>query len=405
MYKRTLFNTIKMVNDMFPVLLLTGPRQVGKTTLLDMCKEKERQYITLDDLEIRSLANEDPALFFKRYTPPLIIDEVQYAPNLLSYIKLIVDKDKKNGLFWLTGSQKFHLMKGISESLAGRVAILDLLGFSQSEISGDKASPFLPTESWIENSRVQKQKPIPLLELYEKILRGSFPKLYDNKNMDRDLYYKSYIQTYIQRDVKDVLNITDEMSFYKFLSACAARSGQLINYSDMARDVGVTVNTIKSWISILETSGILYLLKPYSTNVTKRLVKTPKLYFLDTGLCSYLTKWPDARTLESGAMAGSILETYMMSEILKSYWHHGKEARFFYYRDLDQKEVDLIIEEGDTLYPVEFKKTSSPKRTASKHFKTLDRLGKNIGHGGILCLCESDIPLSESVTSIPLHYL
>ncbi|MCF6265654.1 MAG: ATP-binding protein [Desulfuromusa sp.] len=395
---------IRQTRDSFPVLLLTGARQVGKTTLLEMCSDNHMNYVTLDDLDIRGLAQNDPGLFMQTYKTPLIIDEVQYAPQLFSYIKMVVDKEKKNGLFWLTGSQKFHLMRGVSESLAGRVAILDLLGLSQCELDnkGEEAQPFLPTEKWIKSVTEKQVK--PLMDVYEQIWLGAFPRVNENKK-SRDLFYRSYIQTYIQRDVKDILNITNEIAFHKFIGAVAARTGQLLNHANLARDVDIGNKTVKAWLSVLEASGLIYLLYPYHSNVTKRMVKTPKLYFLDTGLCAYLTKWIDKNSLEAGAMSGAILETYLFTEILKGYWHNGKEANFYFYRDLDQKEVDLLIESDGVLYPIEFKKTGTPSKTATKHFKVLKKLKKNIGQGAVICFIEKHIPLSTEVTAIPVAYL
>lgn len=406
MYQRTLSNIVRQVSSSFPVLLVTGPRQVGKTTLLEMCAESGRHYVTLDDLDARNLAQKDPGLFVQTYTPPLIIDEIQYAPQLFSYIKLIVDKTRQNGLFWLTGSQKFHLMQGISESLAGRVAILDLLGLSQAELNGKAtvSSPFLPDQLWIQNASQNNSVSAPLREIYQRIWLGSFPRVLEYPDI-RETFYRSYIQTYLQRDVKDVLHVSDDIAFHNFLGAVAARTGQLLNYADLARDVAIDNKTVKAWLSVLERSGLIYLLRPYHNNLTKRLVKAPKLYFLDTGLCTYLTKWTDVGALEAGAMSGAILETYLFSEILKSYWHHGKEPNFYFYRDLDQKEIDLVIEAGDTLYPVEFKKTGTPSQTASKQFGVLEKLKKKIGHGCVICFVEKPVPLSREVTAIPVFYL
>ncbi len=407
MKERTLHKIIMEVSKSFPVLLLTGPRQIGKTTLLEACATSERTCVTLDDFEERALAQNDPALFLQMHKPPLLIDEVQYAPQLFSAIKMLVDKHKDPGMFWLTGSQKFHLMKGVTESLAGRVAILDMLGFSQAEIEGRALStePFLPTTEWLNTARHHLGSSKKLMEVYHNIWLGSYPKVILDPLISRDLFYKSYVQTYIQRDVKDVLEIKDDRAFHQFLKAIAARTGQLLNYADIARDVDIDHKTAKSWLSVLEASGLVYLLQPYYSNVSKRLLKTPKIYFLDTGLCSYLTQWPSAASLESGAMSGAILETYLFSEILKSYWHQGKSAYFYYYRDMDQKEIDLLIEQGDILYPIEFKKTASPSRTACKHFPVIEQLGKKIGHGAIVCLREKDIPLSSMVDAIPIGYI
>lgn len=395
MYQRTMEKVLKQVSKSFPVVLITGPRQVGKTTLLEMCAAENMKYVSLDDLDVRSLAQNDPGLFTQTYTPPLIIDEIQYAPQLFSYIKIAVDREKKNGMFWLTGSQKFHLMKGITESLAGRVAVLDLLGLSNAEINNtaESSKPFLP------DGRIEQANGISLTDAYRKIWFGSFPRVIDNPDV-RDIFYRSYIQTYIQRDVKDILNITDEITFHKFLGAIAARTGQLLNYADVARDVAIDNKTVKAWLSVLEASGLVYLLYPYHTNVTKRIIKTPKIYFLDTGLCSYLTKWTTPEALEAGAMSGAIFETYAVAEILKSYWHNGQEANLYFYRDTDQKEVDLLIESNNTLYPIEIKKTATPSKTAVRSFDVLDKLNKQIGHGAVICLTEKNIPISGNVTAI-----
>ncbi|MBL6665288.1 MAG: DUF4143 domain-containing protein, partial [Rickettsiales bacterium] len=313
---------------------------------------------------------------------------------------------KKNGMFWLTGSQKFHLMKGITESLAGRVAIVDLLGLSSAEIEGrEKTKPFIPDNKWINAARKNIKKPKQLDEIYKQIWQGSFPKVnVDKKESTRQIFYSSYVQTYLQRDVKDILKISDETAFYNFLSAVAARTGSMLNYNDLARDIGIDNKTAKSWLSVLETSGLVYILNSYHNNLTKRLVKSPKIYFLDTGLCAYLTKWTDAKSLQNGAMSGAILETYIFAEILKSYWHNGVEPHFYYYRDTDQKEIDLVIETADTLYPIEFKKTATPSRTASKNFSALEKFDKKIGHGAVICFVEKDVPLSRDVTAIAVGY-
>lgn len=412
MYLRTLAKTIHTVSDSFPVLMVTGPRQVGKTTLLEICAKEDasvhRGYVTLDDMDARTLAQRDPALFLQTWQPPLIIDEIQYAPALFSAIKIIVDRDKRNGLFWLTGSQKFELMRGITESLAGRVAIIDMLGLSQAELDerGASSLPFVPTAQWLAAARTAStNQSKPLLAVFRQIWLGSYPRLNEQGPKGRDLFYRSYIQTYIQRDVQDVLKVSDQTAFNRFLAAVAARTGQLLNYANLARDVDVDNKTAKAWLSVLESSGLVLLLQPYHSNLTKRLVKAPKLYFLDTGLAAYLTKWPDAASLEAGSMSGAMLETWVVGEIVKSYWHNGLQGSFFFYRDTDQQEVDLLIESGDTLYPVEIKKTASPSQNARNQFAVLDKLGKTLGQGAVLCLVERDIPLSQSVTAIPVGYL
>jgi predicted AAA+ superfamily ATPase len=381
------------------VILVTGARQVGKTTLLQHASGQDRDYVTLDDPLVLELAREDPALFMQRFPPPVLIDEIQYAPGLLPYIKMEVDKRRQPDLFWLTGSQQFQLMGGVSESLAGRVGVIHLLGLSRSEQMGAHLSsrPFLPLPD-----KFHEPTPLTLKSLYKLIWRGSFPAIALNDEMDRDLYYSSYVQTYLQRDVRDLARVGDEMAFLRFLRAAAARTGQLLNLSDFARDADIAPNTAKSWLSILKASGILYLLEPWHTNVTKRLVKTPKLYLLDTGLCAYLTEWSSPETLEAGAMSGAILKTWILGELLKGYWHNGQRAPFYYYRDKDKKEIDLLIAKDGVLYPIEFKKTASPGKQSLRHFQVLEKLKMPIGKGGVICLAEQSLPLSPYGSSIPV---
>lgn len=399
---RTLEGFAQSAAKSFPVLLITGARQVGKTTFLRHLSEPERTYVSLDDSLLLELAKRDPALFFQRFRPPMLIDEIQYAPELLPYIKMEVDRVSQPGLFWLTGSQQFHLMKGVSESLAGRVAVLQLLGFSRLEEAGRGASvlPFLP-DSHIISDR-EENGTLDLISLYDLIWRGSYPAVALNKEMDKDLFYSSYVQTYLQRDVRDLARVGDEMSFLRLLRVAAARTGQLINLTDFARDADIAVNTVKNWLSIMQASGVIYLLEPYSNNLSKRLIKTPKLYFLDTGLCSYLTGWSSAQTLEAGAMSGAILETWAISEILKSYLHNGRQPRFYYYRDKDKKEIDLLILQDGTLHPVEIKKTASPGTEDIRAFAALQKLGQPIGPGGVICFATQSLPITESVWSIPV---
>jgi len=365
---------------------------------------KNRRYVSLDDLRARSLAKSDPQRFIDENPPPVTIDEAQYAPELFTSIKIFVDKTKKDGLFWLTGSQKFHLMHGIQESLAGRVAILNMLGFSQKEIEKkpEESMPFLPSLDLASQKTPGKALTSP--ELFEKIWQGSFPRIIVNRNTAevRKLFYDSYIQTYIQRDVKDFYNIDNQLDFYNFLIAVAARTGQLLNYSDLARDVHIDLRTAKLWLEILERSGIIHLLYPYSSNVAKRTIKTPKLYFLDTGLASHLCSWDTADSLRNGAQSGAMLETYVFAEILKSYWHNGDNPRIYFYRDSDQKEVDFIIEKNMTLYPIEVKKTANPKEDDFKAFKTLSVFKKPIGTGAVICLYGRTISLSKDVVSVPV---
>lgn len=403
---RTIETYIKTASMQFPIVLVTGARQVGKTTLLQHLSKSERTYVTLDDPLVLSLAKEDPALFIQRFPPPVLIDEIQYAPELMPYIKMEADKKRTPGQFWLTGSQQFHLMKGVSESLAGRVAVVYLLGLSRKERmeQGWESQPFLPTSEEIP-SRIDSTETVSLKTIYNIIWRGNLPAIALNEDIERDLFYSSYVQTYLQRDIQDLARVGDEMAFLRFLRATAARTAQMLNITDLARDSDIAPNTAKNWLSILHASGITYLLEPYYTNVTKRLVKTPKLYFLDTGLCSYLTEWSSPETLEAGAMSGAILETWILSELLKGYWHNGLRPPFYYYRDKDKKEIDLLIVKDGVVYPLEFKKTASPKREDIRHFQLLERLGMPVGTGGVICLVDQSLPLSKSYQSIPIAAL
>ncbi|QLA15951.1 ATP-binding protein [Desulfolutivibrio sulfoxidireducens] len=401
---RTLERFIREASAQFPAILVTGARQVGKTTLLRRAAGPERTYVTLDDPLVLDLAREDPALFLQRFPPPVLIDEIQYAPGLLPYIKMAADQENRPGLFWLTGSQPFHLMRGISESLAGRVGLVRLSGLSRAESMGLGAGvrPFLPAHDPVAaRSAPARNNPPSLLDIYTLIWRGSFPALAANPNANRDLFFNSYLQTYLQRDVRDLAQVGDEMAFLRFLRAAAARTGQLLNMAELARDADVAPNTAKRWLSILRASGIVHLLEPYHTNVTKRLVKTPKLYFLDTGLCAYLTGWSSPVTLVDGAMSGAVFETWVAGEMLRSWWHNGLEAPFYHYRDKDQMEIDVVIVRDGVLYPVEIKRTGSPGQTDARRFTALSRLGMPVGPGAVVCLATQPLPLARQAWAVP----
>ena len=402
--KRTLEEQIKRASDFFPVVLVTGPRQVGKTTVLKNCEPEKRKYVSLDILEDRMMAKQNPQLFLERYSAPVLIDEVQYAPELFPYIKAIVDKEQKPGMFWLTGSQQFHLMKNVTESLAGRIGILNLQGLSQDEQENKPIClPFLPTQEFIDSKADRKTT---LLTIYDRIWKGSFPKLYDADDSFWTSYYSAYLRTYIERDIKDLSQITNELDFLKFMQVLAARTGQELVYKDIADDVGVSQPTVKSWLSVLVASNIVYILQPYFNNITKRAIKTPKIYFLDTGLACYLTGWTSANVLETGAMSGAMLETFVVSEILKSYWHNGREPALYYYRDKQKQEIDLLLEENGLLYPVEIKKKSNPDMGDIKTFDLIEnQLHKKAGNGAVICMADTHRPLTEKVTIIPVGYL
>ena len=398
---RTLEKHIKQLSNQFKVILVTGARQVGKSTLLKHC-DPERNYVTLDDYRAREMALNDPELFLQRYKAPLIIDEIQYAPSILSYIKIAVDNSDKKGQYWFTGSQQFHMMKNVTESLAGRVAIVDLKGLSLKELDDLEQVPFIPTADNIENMR-KSSKYHDLTDIYQKIWRGSYPEVNTNTDTDWETFYKSYLRTYIERDIKDLNAVKNEMDFIKFLKVLAARTGQMLDYTDISKEVGVSSPTIKSWVSILVSSNIVYLLQPYFSNINKRIVKTPKIYFMDTGLCSYLTNWDNSQVLESGAMSGAIFETYVVSEIIKSYAHNIKEPNIYYYRDKDKREIDVIIERNGKLYPIEIKKSSNPDKSAIKNFSVISE--DNLGNGAVVCLAKEDYPITKNINAIPISYI
>lgn len=399
-YQRVLEKRLLEISKQFPVLLLTGPRQVGKTTLLRHLCGEDRKYVSLDDLSARELARQDPVLFLKQFSPPVLVDEIQYAPELLPYIKMNVDKNHQRGAFWLTGSQQFQMMKGITESLAGRVAILKLLGFSHREIKGNiaGAKPFLPSETCLNID----EKGVNVNELFETIWRGSFPQLVTDPSIEAHTFYNSFLQTYLQRDVRDLTQVGDLEQFTRFIKACAARTGQLLNYSELARDVDISVMTAKNWLSILIASFQVMLLPSYHTNITKRLIKTPKLYFLDTGLCAYLTGWTSPGTLQNGAMKGAFLETHAVVEVLKSWWFQALEIFMYYYRDKDGVEIDLLIERDNFLFPIEIKSAASIKREWAKNFQTLDRLKIQRGPGAVLCLSDHSLLIENKVLAMPV---
>ena len=355
---RTLERKIVETSSHFPAILVTGPRQTGKTTLLLRVKEDERRYVSLDSMPARMLAREDPELFLQRYAPPVIIDEIQYAPQLLPAIKLRCDAKRENGMFWLTGSQQFELMRGVTESLAGRIAIISLNGLSSREIDdkGADAKPFLPSEGPSPNAARVFGEPM----LFDRIFRGSYPALHVDAGLGTELYYGSYVQTYLERDIRELSQVGNLETFYTFLRVMAARSGTTLNMSDVARDCAISVPTVKQWISLLVATSIGYLLRPWHSNLGSRLIKSPKFYFMDTGLCSYLAGYGSATTLAAGPMRGSIFETWCVGEILKSWWYALREPPIFYYRDKDGGEIDLLFDYDGSLYPVEIPSCPSP---------------------------------------------
>lgn len=405
--KRHLEEQILNASQYYPVVMVCGQRQVGKSTMLNHICEPARRYVTLDDGNARRLASTDPALFFETYGYPLLIDEFQRVPSILLEMKKIVDQkalagEDNNGMFWLTGSQKFRMMQDVSESLAGRIAIFDMAGLSAAEIEGRPAAIFHPDlESIHELLKHSKRKNIH--KIYDAIFRGDMPKLHST-DLDRDRFYMDYINTYLERDIKDLAQVGKLNEFYDFLVYMAARTAQELRYDEIAGTIGVSAPTAKSWVSILERSGVIFILRPYYSNISKRLIKTPKVYFMDTGLAAYLCRWPSAATLENGAMDGAFFETYVVTEIVKSYYNAGKPADLFYYRDIDKKEIDLLIVEGDKMYPIEIKKSKEPPRP-DKNFGVLRQFKMDIQPGIILCMSDDLIPYNREAWYCPVSVL
>lgn len=413
---RFIENSIKQASEMFPVVMLIGARQVGKTTVLKHIAESSKEnisFVSLDDISERTFANTDPKLFLETHKFPLIIDEFQYAPNLLSYIKMIVDdlrfkhlqddNVKCNGIYYLTGSQKFLSMKNLSDSLAGRVGILEMLGLSRREKDKMK-NIFFDIEN-INQNQYENENNINIESIFEKIFYGGYPELI-NGNVDRDTYFYSYINTYIERDIRALINIKDEIKFNQFLIEVAARTGQELNLNSIANDINITIPTAKEWISLLSNSGLIYILYPYYENVIKRIVKRPKIYFLDTGLATYLTRYPNPQVLMNSAYSGAIFETYVISEILKSYLNNGKPTRnFYYYRDNSKNEIDLLYESNMTLYPVEIKKSANISSSVVKHFNVLKETKKQLGKGMVICKYDKIFPINRDNIMFPVEFI
>ena len=415
---RNLEKEIKKMIGKVPVILVTGARQTGKSTLLEYINtisKNKINYVTLDDMIERANAIEDPETFLRSHKPPLIIDEFQYAPNLLSYIKIEVDEARKNEMFgdgkktgtmyYLTGSQVFQTMKEASESLAGRIGILELNTLSTREIYKKSEECFIPDINLI---RKKEKLPYEILEkVFDRILKGSYPALYNDQENDLENFYSSYIKTYIERDIRNLINVKDEIKFLKFISAVAARTAQEYNASEIANDVGIDAKTVDEWMSILKNTFLVYLLGSYSNNMTSRAVKRPKIYFMDTGLACYLAGYLDARTLERSAYAGAIFETYVVSEIIKSYNNNGRDPRLhlYYYRDNNQKEIDLLIIDQNNIYPVEIKKSANPGKDAIKNFDIVNKFEMNSPNGVVICLNKEIHTLDEKNFIVPIEYL
>lgn len=401
---RAMEATFKRMAQEFSVILLTGPRQVGKTTMLKRLAEAEgvnREYVTLDDITEREMAKNDPKLFLQLHKPPVFIDEVQYAPELFPYIKIYVDEHQQAGAFWLTGSQIFKLMDGVQESLAGRVCLLHMSPLSQAEACGCTSEPFtVDFERLLMRSKAVA--PASIQKIFERIWRGGMPAIVSGVKKEQAAVYSSYISTYIDRDVKEIADRVDSFKFLNFVTVVAALTSQMVNYKTIADAVEISVPTVKNWLNILERLGIIFYLHPYSNNLLKRMVTKPKLYFYDSGLVAYLTKWTDSETLMNGAMSGAILENFVVSEIVKSYQNAGLEPFIYYYRDKDNKEIDIVLERNGTLYPLEVKKTMMPDKRWTNVFGVLDKTSLKRGTGGILCLSDKFTAFDRDNLIIPV---
>lgn len=399
MIKRSITEKFLDLSNSRKIVLITGARQVGKSTFVKGLKEKDREYITLDDMVIRNLAKTDPKLFLMNHPGKVIIDEVQYAPELFPYIKMEVDDTNEKGRFWLTGSQKFSLMNNVSESLAGRVSILEMSSLCYNEKNNIKNKEFDPRNIKISNN-------INPDVIFDNIFNGGMPE-YNVEKIDRNQFFEDYIQTYLERDVRQLTQVGDLNRFRKFMVSIAARTGEVLNYNSIAEDSDIDATTAKRWLSILEASDIIYLLQPYSNNMLSRTIKNPKIIFMDTGLCAYLCGWSSKETLENASTSGHFLETYVISEIIKNMRNNKRTLNYniFYYRDRDQKEVDLIFELDNIIYPFEIKKTGSPNKSMISSFHTLENRNVIVGSGGLLCFYPNIVPLDEKHKSYPISVI
>ena len=394
------------VNSFFKAVLVTGARQVGKTTMLKhLCAGTDRTYVTLDNMMARELAKSDPALFFQTYKPPILIDEVQKAPELFEQIKIMCDATDEKGLFWLTGSQQYKMMNNVRETLAGRVCILELYSLSQREknnILFDCALDF--SLETLKKRQLQINKN-DVEDVFNHIWEGGMPQVIGADDELRQEYYNSYIDTYLMRDVAEEGGITDSIKFAKFLKACAALVAEQVNYATLAESTDISEPTAKEWLQLLQGLGIIYLLQPYANNELKRLTKTPKLYFCDTGLCAYLSMWLTPQTLMNGAASGHYYENYVVMELVKNYAYSQAKANVTYYRDSNSKEIDVFVEENKTIHPLEIKKSANPNSREVKKFTFLDKTTLQRGNGGIICMCEEPIPIDAENCFIPSNLI
>ena len=403
---RTLERKFLKMSSFFKAVLVTGARQVGKTTMLKHLAENEnRTYVSMDNQMARALAKTDPVLFFQMYKPPIIIDEIQKAPELFEQIKIMCDETDERGLFWLTGSQQYHMISNIRETLAGRIGILELYSLSKNETD----NIIFPNEldftldCLLERQKVSGKNDIT--DIFDHIWRGGMPAALDADEEQRQEYFNSYIETYLMRDVSEEGGITDTVRFRRFLNACAALTAEQVNYSTLAEAADISQPTAKAWLLLLESLGIIYLLKPFANNEIKRLAKTPKLYFCDTGLCAYLSMWLTRDTLMNGAASGHYFENYVVAELLKNYSYSQSKVNLTYYRDSNAKEIDVLIEENGRIHPLEIKKSANPNRREIKKYEVLEKTGMQTGAGGIICMCEEVIPINSRNSFIPCNFI
>lgn len=400
--KRDIEKIILETSRSFSAVLICGPRQIGKTTTLRHLMDEKRTYVTLDDLEARRIAQTDPEMFLTLYPAPVLIDEVQYAPQLFSYIKIAIDNGAAPGSYWMTGSQVFHLMKLAQESLAGRTAILYMSSLSQHEIYGSGDHKPLTADIGAIRERVLTGTKTDVTGVFDRIWKGSMPGIISGKHRNINTFYSSYIRTYIQRDIGDMVDRINALLFADFIRAAACRAGQVLNIHSIAADIGVSDDTAKRWLLLLERSGVIFYLRPYSGNILKRAIKSPKLYFFDTGLVAYLTKHSSPEILMNGAINGAILENYVVAETIKSYTNNGRECYIYYYRNKDNVEIDMIIENDTKLQPFEIKKTSSPGSSLPRKLKILDNGNIKRSTGAILCTKEDFSAVDKTTLIIPI---
>lgn len=404
--KRELERKFLKMNDHFKAILVTGARQVGKTTMLKHLAEgSNRTYVSLDNRMARDLAKSDPMLFFQTYQPPILIDEIQKAPELFEQIKIMCDESEEKGLFWITGSQQYKMMKQVRETLAGRIGILTLYSLSQREKQGILPDDDLDLSLPMLAKRQQLFPKNNIVKVFNHIWTGGMPDVQNIDSEIRDEYFNSYVETYLMRDATEIGGITDTVKFSKFLSACAALVSQQVNYSTLAEAADISEPTAKTWLNVLQGLGIIYLLKPYENNELKRLVKMPKLYFCDTALCAFLSMWMSPETLMSGAASGHYYENYVVMEFVKTYAYSKSKANLSYYRDTNAKEIDIFIEENDTIHPLEIKKSASPDKRETKKYSVIDKTSLQRGCGGIVCMCEEVIPIDSQNCFIPSNII